>query len=467
MSGPRKAQDLRFDSRWLAQRLAQLIDPAAQPRAGWCVAWSGGADSTALLGALLELRAAARQRGTRAIPLRALHVDHHLQPAAAGFRQQCQRLARQWRVPLTVLDARIDLRGGVSVEEAAREARYRLLGEALRPGECLLTGQHAEDQLETVLLQGLRGAGVAGLAGMPERAALGAGQLLRPLLAIPGEALRAYLREHELLWIEDPTNSDTRFDRNYLRQTVLPLLLQRWPAAARTVARSARHAAEAAGQGRREAQRDVASAADGTALDARVLRRLSVARQKAALRRWIEGQGHAVPDERRLAEVCGLLDLRADARPCVQWEAVRVRRHQDRLLLDAGPADLPVRSPQPWAWRTQPLRPLGAGAGALRLQADPWGDVDLDCLPRVLELRWRVGGEHLVAGGCRRDVKSLVREAGIPVWQRAQLPLVWAPGRDAASCAAELLAVADIAIADTVRWREKGGRRGRFIWQQE
>ena len=96
------------------------------------------------------------------------------------------------------------------------------------------------------------------------------------------------------------------------------------------------------------------------------------------------------------------------------------------------------------------------------LVADTW-----PAAGAALELRWRAGGELLVSGGCRRDVKSLVREAGIPVWQRAQLPLVWAPGRDAASCAAELLAVADIAIADTVRWREKGGRRGRFIWQQE
>ncbi len=464
MSGPRKAQPLRFDSRWLAQRLGTLLDPARQSPAGWCVAWSGGADSTALLGALLELRAAAKQRGSRAIPLRALHVDHHLQPAAAGFRQQCQRLARQWRLPLTVLDARIDLGGGVSVEEAAREARYRLLGDALRPGECLLTGQHAEDQLETVLLQGLRGAGVAGLAGMPERAVLGAGLLLRPLLGLPGESLRAYLREHALPWVEDPTNSDTRFDRNYLRQAVLPLLLQRWPAAARTVGRSARHAAEAAGQGRREAQRDVESAADGAALDARVLRRLSVARQRSALRRWIEGQGHAVPDERRLAEVTALLDLRADARPCVQWDGIRLRRHQDRLLLDACPAELPVLSLQPWDWHTQPRRALGAGV--LRLQPDPWGDVDLDCLPRLLELRWRAGGEHLATGGCRRDVKSLLREAGIPEWRRAQVPMVWAPEREAGAVAAELLAVADIDIADTVRWREKGGRRGRFIWQQ-
>lgn len=463
MPGPGPPQQASFGGHWLAQRLACLLPAGAAPPRLICVAWSGGADSTALLAALAELRGAARAPWS----VRAIHVDHHLQPAAADFRAQCRRVSRLLGVPLTVLDARIGPLDGRSPEEVARDVRYALLARALRPGEWLLTAQHAEDQLETVLLQLLRGAGVAGLAAMPERSAFGAGVLLRPLLGVSGAALRGYLQRRGIGWSEDPTNRDPRFDRNYLRLHVLPPLLARWPAAPRTVARSARHLGQAAALLRRQGSLDAAAAADGAALDLAVLRRLSQPRQAGALRSWIEGRGFALPDERRLAAVLGLAELRADATPLVQWAGVAVRRHRDRLLvlaLAGSGAPGSGAGPLQWSWQRQRRLVLPQG-GVLELRTDPWGDVDLERLPPQLVLRWRAGGERGKAAQGHRDVKQLLREADIPAWERGRVPLVCASA--AHPGAGPVLAIADLWIAAAIRSHARTRQRGRFVWQQQ
>ena len=447
-----------FDAAWLAVRLDALLP---QPPRGWCVAWSGGADSTALLAALVALRDAPDRAGAPLAPLRAVHVDHHLQAASAGFRRHCRQLARRLRVPLVVRDVAVDRRRGRSPEEAARDARYAALAAVLRPGEVLLTAQHAEDQLESVLLQLLRGGGVAGLAGMPDCAPFGPGVLARPLLPVRGAALRSYLTQCGLPWIEDPSNTDTRFDRKYLRRELLPGLLERWPAAARTVARSARHAAAADAILRRDGARDAAAAADGAELDMAVLRRFGPERQRHALRSWIAARGLAPPDEHALGEVQRLLDLRDDAQPRVHWAGVEVRRHAGRLHLCAAPVAREARrdplEPQSWHWQRSSRLAL-PGGGSLALRRDRWGDVDLARLPVRLDVGMREDAVAAPRAARHCDVKSLLREAGIPAWRRAQVPLVHGDGI--------LLAVGDLWSAECLRPRAAGAQRARFVWQQ-
>ncbi|HEV2287260.1 MAG TPA: tRNA lysidine(34) synthetase TilS, partial [Steroidobacteraceae bacterium] len=225
-----------FNGMWLRRRLAALLPDLAEREL--CVAFSGGADSTALLAAL------AGQSGKLGA-LRALHVDHGLHPDSAAWAARAVAAARGLGVPCGVLDAKVARGRGDSLEARAREARYRLFEAALRPGEVLLSAHHEDDQLETVLLMLLRGAGVAGLAAMPELVRFGPGLLVRPLLSRSRAALAAFVRAAGLPHLEDPSNLDERLDRNYLRRRVLPALRERWPAAAATVSRSARHAAEA------------------------------------------------------------------------------------------------------------------------------------------------------------------------------------------------------------------------------
>jgi tRNA(Ile)-lysidine synthase len=302
---------------------------------------------------------------------------------------------------------------------------------------------------------------------MALRAPLGAGGLLRPLLPLPATALRDYLARSRIVCSEDPTNADDRYDRNYLRHSVLPALLARWPAAAATVARSAAHAAEAAALTQTVAARDAAAAADGVGLDMRVLRRLSPERQRGALRAWVLAQGHPLPDQRRLQQLQSLLHLRGDASPRVHWANTLVQRHGERLLLLQQSQSVPVKALVPLCWLWSEQRSVQwPGAGRLSLRPDRWGDVDLSRLPAQLWLIARQGGERLLTGGQHRDVKDLLREAQIPDWQRAQLPLICAgPGPGPAR--GSLVALADVALADHIKADANSVRRARFIWQRD
>lgn len=291
------------------------------------LAWSGGLDSTVLLHCLLA-RAPAWLR------VRAIHVDHGLQPAAVQFRRFCQRTARRWRVPLQVVRIKVPLARGASPEEAARSARRAALLRHLAPGEVLLTAQHADDQLETLLLALSRGAGPKGLAGMPSRLPLAGTWLLRPLLEHDRATLAAYARTEKLEWVEDPTNLEARFDRNYLRTAVLPVLRQRWPALATTVSRSARHCASAAALLEAAAAGDMEAAADGAGLELAVLRRFTPERRAAVLRAWIAASGARVPNERHLRVIEAMLAARRDAHPLLRLPDCTVRRTGTRLLLE-------------------------------------------------------------------------------------------------------------------------------------
>src|SRR2546430_6281644 len=252
----------------------------------------------------------------RAPPLeaRAAHVDPRLHPHSLRWAAHCRRVARALGVPLQVRTAKRARRRGESPEAAARAARYELLGAALAPEEALLTAHHEDDQLETVLLQLLRGAGLAGIAAMPARAAFARGALVRPLLSWSRAELSAWVRSQGLEWIEDPGNAELRRDRNYLRMRVLPVIRERWPAAAATVARAARHAAAAQRLLDAVGAADAAPPSFGPMLSAKRLRALPPERRRNALRFWISPAGYPPPPPSRLAEIAGpLLQARSDA----------------------------------------------------------------------------------------------------------------------------------------------------------
>jgi tRNA(Ile)-lysidine synthetase-like protein len=290
-----------------------------------------------LLAALCKSRSKKTQ-------LRAVHVHHGLHPNADAWSEHCSALAAKLRVPLTTLKVKVVTGQGASVEAAAREARYQALAGALEEGEVLLTAHHEDDQLETVLLQLMRGAGVAGLAAMPAVAQFGRGILARPLLTSTRADLEAWARANELTWIEDDTNANEQFDRNYLRRQVLPLIRARWPGASRAVSRSARHAAEAKGLLDALALADVERASNGAALSVQHLRALAPDRRRNAVRYWIARAGHPLPDAARLEEITRtLLDARPDANPFVEWPGVRAQRHAGHLTLE--PAEKKVVGP--------------------------------------------------------------------------------------------------------------------------
>jgi tRNA(Ile)-lysidine synthase len=323
----------KFGSEWLRAQLTTLLP--AFPNVSLCVALSGGLDSTALLAALAVKRPASLQ-------LRALHVDHGLRSASKQWAAHCRKLARDLHVPFKVLTTKVERPHGSSLEAAARDARYRLLATQLHPGEILLTAHHSDDQLETVLLQLLRGSGLPGISAMPALAPFAQGQLARPLLSRSRAELETWVREQGLTWVEDDTNVDEAFDRNYLRLRVLPLIRARWPGAPTAVARSARHAAEAQALLDTLARADIDRASYGESLSIKSLRALPPDRLRNALRFWVTRAGYLAPDTKRLEEITGpLLDARPDANPFVEWGegqgSARAQRHGDLLSLGPRP----------------------------------------------------------------------------------------------------------------------------------
>lgn len=392
----------------------------------YCIAYSGGCDSQALLHAMVSLRA---QLPVSA--LHVLHIDHGLQADSANWAQQCQTQCAAWNVSVEVIRLDITRRRGHSLEAQAREARYAALAAAMAPGDMLLLAQHEDDQAETLLLQLLRGSGVKGLAGMPACTGFGSGWLARPLLPFARAALEAYARAQALHWIEDPSNRDTSYDRNYIRHTVLPLLQQRWPAAAVTLARAAQHQADAADLLDALAAQDYAAVRTQIPeqLDIAALQRLDVARQRNVLRFWLQQVcGLPLPSTDQLARILDeVMPAGPDASPLVHWHGAEVRRYQGHLY--AMPPT-PIVAPD-WQQHWDCAAPLDLpGGGQLHANTGA-GGLGADRLGNGVMIRYRRGGEacRLPGRAHHSELKKLLQDWGVPPWQRARIPLVFVDGQ--------------------------------------
>jgi tRNA(Ile)-lysidine synthase len=418
---------------------------------GLVVALSGGADSASLL-------AAAASLGTsfRGLPLRAVHVDHGLQAAAAAFREACAALCASLSVPLTVISVDVRTPPGASLEAAARDARYAALAAELRPRECLLTAHHREDQAETLLLQVLRGAGLKGMSAMPICRSLGSGWHLRPVLDVPQSALLAFGARAGGA-VADPMNEDLRFDRGYLRRQVWPLIKARWPGAGTALSRTARHVAEAQDLLEYTAARDVGRLRDGDALSVPGLRALSPQECIGALRLWLRDARVEPPSEARLTEALRqLFEAEADHLPVIEWGRCALRRYRQRVFLTETD---PPRLDATLHWHVVPGAELdlGPNLGLLRWVTQT-GGIDAGRLPETLTVRRRGGGETLRPGPQARtqSVQHLCQSQGVLPWLRDALPLVWA--------ADSLIAVADLWM--DARWCVACGEPGLgVVWE--
>jgi tRNA(Ile)-lysidine synthase len=413
---------VRFEASRLAESLA-AIDPG-HAGARYCIAYSGGLDSTVLLHAMAQLRPGGGQK------LRAVHVDHGLQAESARWAESCRASCELLGIALETLPVEVVQRAGESLEAAARQARYGAIERLLQPGERLLTAHHRDDQLETVLIQLFRGAGVAGLAAMPSRQRFGRGWHLRPLLDVDRADLAEYASRHGLAWHEDPMNESLRYDRGWLRARVLPAVRERWPAAAATVARSAAHCAEASRLLAAVAADDAEAVLDEGRLSIDALGRLTAERQVNLVRWWLRGAGLDTPPAARLAAAMpDFFRARPDAAPCLRWEGGELRRYRGRLYALPALADSPAFA----APAGQARWTLGPGLGSLELV--PTGEGGL-CARQAegAEIRFRAGGESLRPHPARprKRLKDLCQEAGIVPWMRDRLPLVYLGSRLAA-----------------------------------
>ncbi|CAM3854852.1 tRNA lysidine(34) synthetase TilS [Rahnella bruchi] len=390
-----------------------------------CVAFSGGLDSSVLLAGLAELRDTTLPE----IELRALHIHHGLSQFADDWLAHCQAFCLQRNIPFSAVKVRVDAQNG-GIEAAARTARYQVFSDHLAENEILLTAQHLNDQCETFMLALKRGSGPAGLSAMSADSSAHGYRLLRPLLDLTRERLEEFAAQFQLSWIEDDSNGDARFDRNFLRLGILPVMYDRWPHFAHAAARSALLCAE------QEALLDELLSESLTALtdeqgslSVEGLKEFSAVRRSALLRRWLALLGEKMPSREQLHRVWDEVALsREDAQARLVLGDRVVRRFRQRLYL--LPEYQPLKD-QIINWDPCEKLMLPDGLGFLEIDIDPRTQAD-GCLIRQphadekVTVRFQAQGSIEKVGRDRaRQAKKLWLELGVPPWQRDRIPLIY------------------------------------------
>ena len=322
---------MAFSPQELNEALARIAREELPAAVRYVVALSGGVDSVALLHALCERRDAT--------PIVALHVDHGLHSDSEHWAGFARSVADTLDVDVVIRRAAV-VEQGLGLEAAARAARYQAFEGYLEPGDWLLTAHHQDDQAETFLLHALRGSGPRGLAAMSRSRPCGAGFVVRPLLDVERNDLKAYATDAKLRWLDDPANDDARFDRNFLRHNVLPVLKSRWPAAVDRLAQSALLSRGASDILDEQAALDLERVGSPRRLRVGLLSALSVERQINLIRFALRTRGlPAAPGSALRRIVAEVLPASVDAQPAVNWSGGEARRYRDGLYLLAPESD--------------------------------------------------------------------------------------------------------------------------------
>lgn len=385
------------------------------------IAYSGGVDSHVLLH-LAASHVDLKPRVT------AIYVDHGLQLEAKGWAGHCQTVAYDLGVKFKCLAVKIKRTAGQSLEELARDARYQALKTILGCDDVVLFAQHREDQMETVLLQLFRGAGVQGLSAMPQTMAFGAGTLIRPFLDVSKQEINDYAVKNKLCWVEDPSNKSDEFDRNFLRNQIVPQLKQKWPALDKTVARSARHCASAHQLTESVAEEllNQVRGKSGQVLSIVRLLALDDSKQYLVVRQWFKCQNLKMPSEKRVQSILNeVVKAKAEAHPEIKTQAYCIRRYRGELFciqptgFDGLPAEL--------QWVAGVKQLLLSDGSKLELLESSIGIPKAVWESAEVKVRFRQGAEKISLPGRvgRHTLKNLYQEKAIPPWQRGKIPLLY------------------------------------------
>lgn len=417
------------------------------------LAYSGGVDSHVLLHV-------CAQDPTLRDRLTAVHVHHGLQSQAEAWANHAENAARELGVKFLLFRVDAHPKPGESPEAAARNARYAALKSVIAHGDVLLVAQHQDDQLETVLLQLLRGGGLLGLAGMPASLPFGQGVLLRPFLHVRKQLIGDYAAAHRLCWVDDPSNNESVYDRNFLRREVLPLLKLRWPSCDQTVARAAGYCAEAhellAGIAA-ESFEEVYQAGDNT-LSIERLNVFDLPRRQLIIRHWFRQMGLKMPAQTFLTQLFdNVIGAGANSDPVLYGQGCQIRRYRDKLCCikdDHGE----VLQDLDWPEEEDSLT-IGKNMTLTRARSMS-GIPEAIWRQSKVAVKFRSGGETIALPGRQghHRLKNLYQEAGIPPWERAAIPLIYLDGR--------LAAVADLWISAEL-YRQDQGACIRFVLRRD
>jgi tRNA(Ile)-lysidine synthase len=369
----------------LARKITEFTD-----KNKFLIAYSGGMDSHVLLHCMHEI-----QLKNPKIKIRAIHIHHDLSINADSWVKHCRTICEKLNIEFIVkfINIKYKIKYKHSLEALARDARYQEFSRIITTDEALLTAHHADDQAETVLLQLFRGSGPKGLAAMPMRRGLALGTLLRPLLEFKRADLYNYARQNNLHWVEDESNENIGYDRNFVRHKLMPIITERWPSIADVLGRTAKHCAAADNLLNILAQQDylLASGSKENTLSISKLLELTLAQQNNLIRYWLQKLELPMPSSIKLQHVItDVLHCRSDAQPVVHWKDAEVRRYRDDLYA---------------------MKPLPA--------------ISTDLASSRRAAKYKVKGRFGT-----HSLKKLFQEKSIPPWQRNYAKLIFEDGKE-------------------------------------
>ena len=387
------------------------------------VGYSGGLDSHVLLHALAPLI-----NSSQGFQIRAVYIDHGLQSIATQWAQHCLAICNNLSIHCDVIPLQLTIPQGESLEAVARKARYHAFSEILQEDEILLTAHHQDDQAETLLIQLFRGAGINGLAAMPMITTFAKAQHLRPLLDQSRQELEHYAQLNRLDFIEDPSNQDQHYDRNFFRHTIIPRLKKRWSSMGKVLARVAQHQAEAKSLLAEYIAEDLPLLTGKRAgtLSIQKLKLLSIARRKAIIRYFLDQKGFLAPSEKKLKHIISnVLNARQDATPFVHWPGVEVRRYQDDLY--AIPPLSAHDERQIIRWNVNQSLQIPSLNRILKFKHLEAIHPLLLNKDQTVEVRFRQGGEKIYQAqrNCTQSLKKIFQQRNIPTWERNRIPLIY------------------------------------------
>jgi len=356
------------------------------------VALSGGIDSVVLLHYL---------HAHYPDDCRAIHCNHHLSKHCDEWDEFCKNLCNKLSIPYSNVD--IFIENESNIEENARKKRYHSLSTNLKENEVLCTAHHQNDQAETLLLQLFRGAGVAGLASMPKSKPLGKGVHYRPMLNIKKSEIIEYAKDNHLSWVEDDSNTNTNFRRNFLRLDVIPKLETAYKNLAKTLTRSAKHQSEALALIQALAKIDIQERQlvnPSHQINIQRLAQLNTLRIKNVIRYHLSSLKFLAPSDKVMKQILDLLSAKEDANPLVNWDQFEIRRYQGELYFINNQAE-----------KNTNFCPFHA---------------EFENLPNF-SIRYRAEGQRIKLPGKNhsQSLKKVLQDANIPPWERSSLKMYY------------------------------------------
>lgn len=385
------------------------------------IAYSGGIDSTVLLHYLYTNKDNIKR------DIKAVHVNHNISKYSDTWANHCRQVCNEFQVPFELLTLDAANFEGCGPEAHARELRYEAINRLLSANDILLTAHHRDDLAETFFLQLMRGAGPEGLAGIPVIRKFGQGWIARPFLGYTRDQLHSYAVQNELQWIEDDSNSDINFERNYIRNRVIPYLQERWPAVTRILARSARHQADLLEIIKYSAEIDLQNVGGESVDELNIVEfnKLPVARKRNLLRYWLKINNKPSANSAVIEEIIiNMVDARHDSQPLIAWSNTEIRRYREKIYLMQALPHLDGTISYTWVLPES----LDIKYGRLEAkQVTGKGIKTVSLNDNVINVRFRHGGEEIQPADRKEThkLKKMYQQAGVPPWKRDRIPLLY------------------------------------------